>query len=461
MRIEIPSGAKFIIDQLYKNGYEAFVVGGCVRDSLMGKEPKDWDITTSASPYDVKEIFSRTVDTGIKHGTVTVLVDKVGYEVTTYRIDGEYKDSRHPEEVIFTQDLKEDLRRRDFTINAMAYNDTVGVVDEYNGMNDLKNRIIRCVGVPSERFEEDALRILRAIRFSAQLGFSIDSDTKDAMRKYAHTLDKISAERIKVEMDKTLMSNNPKKIYDAYELGITKIYLEEFDNMIGVLQENPNHMYDVGQHTLCAIEKLSNILKDDNLTKYSGELYSEKEKLALMWTILLHDIGKPSCKFFDEKGVAHFHNHELVGVDMAAKIFNRLKFDNYTADLAKKLIRWHDYRFVNKHISIRKSMNKIGVDIFEYLFLIKRADTLAQNITTIEQKLKDLDFSYNIFKDICDKSQCVSLKDLAIDGRDLIELGIKPGRKIGEYLKQLLEIVIEDPSLNDKKILIDKLKELK
>lgn len=461
MKINIPEGAKYIIDELYVNGYEAFVVGGCVRDSLMGKVPKDWDITTSASPLEVKEIFKRTIDTGIQHGTVTVLVDKVGYEVTTYRIDGEYKDSRHPEEVIFTQDLKEDLRRRDFTINAMAYNDTIGVVDEYNGIEDLNNKIIRCVGNPSERFEEDALRILRAIRFSAQLGFDIDSNTQIAMKEYAPTLENISVERIKVEIDKTLLSNNPDKIYDAYELGITKVFLSEFDDMIGVLQENPNHMYDVGKHTLCAITSLSNILQEDTLVKINGDYYSEKEKLALMWTILLHDIGKPSCKYYDQDGVAHFKKHDIVGVDMAARIFNRLKFDNYTADLAKKLIKWHDYRFTNKHVNMRRAMNKIGVDIFDYLFLIKKADTLAQSKDTIDAKLADIECSYDLFKDIYNKNQCVTLKDLAIDGRDLIDYGIKPGRDIGLYLDKLLHMVIEEPALNNKSILLDKLKELK
>ena len=225
MKISIPSGAKYIIDKLYDNGFEAFVVGGCVRDSLMGNEPKDWDITTSASPIEVKNLFKKTVDTGIKHGTVTVLIEKIGYEVTTYRVDGEYKDSRHPEEVIFTKNLKEDLRRRDFTINAMAYNDKVGVVDEYKGMEDLHNKIIRCVGVPSERFDEDALRILRAIRFSAQLGFDIENNTKAAIKEYASTLKNISAERIKVEIDKTLMSKNTIKIYDAYFLETTNVFL--------------------------------------------------------------------------------------------------------------------------------------------------------------------------------------------------------------------------------------------
>ena len=460
MKINIPKAAQHIINVLYDNGYEAFVVGGCVRDSLMGIEPKDWDITTSASPLEIKRLFNRTVDTGIKHGTVTVLIDKVGYEVTTYRIDGEYKDSRHPEDVIFTKDLTEDLKRRDFTINAMAYNDKVGIVDKFNGIEDLNNKIIKCVGVAHERFEEDALRILRAIRFSAQLDFAIETDTKKAIVDLAHTLKNISAERIKVEIDKTLMSNHPYKLLDAYKLGITKVILPEFDDMVGVKQENPNHMYDVSGHTICAIKSLSKILKDDTLVKIDGTRYTDKEKLMMMWTILLHDIGKPSCKYFDDNGIAHFKKHDIVGVDMARKVYNRLKFDRYTSDLSIKIIKWHDYRFTNKLVNMRRAISKIDLDILDYLFLIKRADTLAQNENTIDAKIKDLDESYKLFEEIYKLNQCVTLKDLAVNGSDLIKYGIKPGKEIGYYLSKLLEMVIEQPELNKKDILLVKLKDI-
>ena len=461
MNIKIPKAAQHIINVLYDNGYEAFVVGGCVRDSLMGIEPKDWDITTSASPLDIKRLFSRTVDTGIKHGTVTVLIDKVGYEVTTYRIDGEYKDSRHPEGVTFTKDLTQVLKRRDFTINAMAYNDKVGIVDKFNGIEDLNNKIIKCVGIPYDRFEEDALRILRAVRFSAQLNFTIEKDTKNAIEELAHTLKNISAERIKVEIDKILMSKHPDKIIDAYRLGITKIILPEFDDMVGIKQENPNHMYDVSEHTICAVNSLANILRDPYLVKVDGTTYTDKEKLMMMWTMLLHDIGKPSCKYFDGDGIAHFKKHDIVGVDMAKKVYNRLKFDRFTSDLSMKIIKWHDYRFTNKHVNIRRALNRIGLDIIDYLFLIKRADTLAQNKDTIDDKLMDLEESYKLFMEIYELNQCVSLKDLAINGSDLIKCGIKPGKEIGTYLSKLLEIVIEQPELNKKEILLNKLDEIK
>ena len=461
MKINIPKSARHIIDVLYSNGYEAFVVGGCVRDSLMGIEPKDWDITTSASPMEIKRLFPRTVDTGIQHGTVTVIIDKIGYEVTTYRIDGEYKDSRHPEDVIFTKDLTEDLKSRDFTINAMAYNDKVGIVDKFNGIDDLNKKLIKCVGIPQERFSEDALWILRAIRFSAQLGFAIEEDTRKAIQELAGTLVNISAERIKVEMDKILLSKQPAKIMDAYNLGVTRVFLPEFDNLVGIQQENPNHMYDVGEHTLQAIISLSKMLQDDDLVKIDGLAYNDKEKLMMMWTMLLHDIGKPSCKYYDDVGIAHFKKHDIVGVDMASKVYNRLKFDRYTSDTSKKIIKWHDYRFTNTPTSMRRAMNRIGTDIFDYLFLIKKADTLAQNIDTVEEKMKDLDESYNLFRKIYQSNQCVSLKELAVSGSDLIANGFKPGKELGDILKMLLEIVIEQPDLNRREILLDKLKELK
>lgn len=452
--ITIPDDARQIIDVLYDAGYEAFVVGGCVRDSLLGKEPKDWDITTSAAPEVVKSLFKKTIDTGIQHGTVTVRLNKESYEVTTYRVDGEYKDSRRPESVEFTSNLEEDLLRRDFTINAMAYNDRVGVVDKFNGIEDLENHVIRCVGNPTERFSEDALRILRAIRFSAQLDFEIENETKLAIKDLAPTLANISAERIKTEFDKTLMSNHPEKIMDAYQLGITKVVLPEFDNLVGVKQETHHHMYDVDMHTIVALKYMSELLR-------YVTFFSDKDKLMLMWTMLLHDIAKPMCKYYTEQDgekIAHFKKHDIEGVEVARKVFNRLKFDNYTSDMARSLIKWHDYRFMNKERNMRRAMNKIGKELYDYLFLVKVADTLAQSLETIPMKLADLEKSYDLYRDIVSKKQCVSLKELAVTGRDLIELGIKPGRTLGEYLNALLDMVIENPELNNKEILLEKVK---
>ena len=242
MNMWIPENVEWIIRELMAHGFEAYAVGGCVRDSVLGREPEDWDITTSAKPEQVKQIFHRTVDTGIEHGTVTVLIDKEAYEVTTYRVDGEYEDHRHPKEVTFTASLEEDLKRRDFTINAMAYNPQTGLVDIFEGIDDLNKKIIRCVGNPRERFDEDALRILRAIRFSAQLGFEIDNMTKEAMTEKAETLRDVSAERIRIELVKLLVSKHPEKIREAQRLGLTKVVLPEYDTIVGVEQHTPNHI---------------------------------------------------------------------------------------------------------------------------------------------------------------------------------------------------------------------------
>ena len=287
MKIELPKKVLFIINNLQLAGYDAFAVGGCVRDSILARKPQDWDITTSAKPEAIKEIFRRTVDTGIEHGTVTVMIGKDSYEVTTYRIDGAYEDSRHPKEVRFTNCLEEDLRRRDFTINAMAYNDDVRLVDVFGGMQDLNHHLIRCVGDSRERFSEDALRILRAVRFSAQLDFPIEPDTAKAVKELAPNLKNISAERIQTELVKLLTSPHPERIQDACELGITKVVLPEWDAMVGVKQNTIHHKYDVAEHTL---HTLKHVKRD----KY------------LRLTMLFHDMGKPAMKTTDEKGNDHF-----------------------------------------------------------------------------------------------------------------------------------------------------------
>ena len=256
IKIELPLKVNKIITTLQQNGYEAYAVGGCVRDSILGREPEDWDITTSAMPEETKALFQKTFDTGIEHGTVTVLLEKEGFEVTTYRIDGKYEDNRHPREVTFTRSLKEDLLRRDFTINAMAYNEKDGLVDIFGGIDDLQKGMIRCVGNARERFSEDALRILRGIRFAAQLGFSIEEETRQGMKELAPTLQNISAERVQVELIKMIVSTRPELLRDAYELGITKQFLPEFDRLMMTEQETPHHMYNVGEHTLQAMRNI-------------------------------------------------------------------------------------------------------------------------------------------------------------------------------------------------------------
>lgn len=435
MKIQLPEKVNTIIQTLQEHGYEAYAVGGCVRDSLLGREPGDWDITTSASPDETKKLFARTVDTGIEHGTVTVLLGKEGFEVTTYRIDGKYEDSRHPTEVIFTRNLREDLLRRDFTINAMAYNDTEGIVDIFGGMDDLKRKIIRCVGNARERFGEDALRIMRGVRFAAQLGFSLEKETKGAMTELAPTLEKISAERIQTELVKLLVSDSPELIREAYHLGITAVILPEFDEMMRTGQETKYHRYDVGEHTVQAV---CNVPPDK----------------VLRLTMLLHDVAKPEMKTVDADGTAHFKGHDIRGEQKAKEILRRLKFDNGTIHKVTKLVRWHDYRMPAEKKNVRKAMSKISVELFPMYLLVKRADILAHSMYRREEELENLSGLQKCYEEIVADHECVSLKQLAVTGTDLIGIGMKPGKQIGEVLNELLRIVLEYPEFNNKEHLL-------
>ena len=434
MKIELPKKVLFIINNLQLHGYEAFAVGGCVRDSILARRPQDWDITTSAKPEEIKKLFRRTIDTGIEHGTVTVLFGKDSFEVTTYRIDGAYEDSRHPKEVQFTNRLEEDLRRRDFTINAMAYNDQVRLVDVFGGMQDLNHHLIRCVGDPEERFSEDALRILRAVRFSAQLNFPIESATADAIRKLAPNLQNISAERIQAELVKLLVSPHPERIRDAYELGLTKVILPEWDAMEGVAQNTPHHKYDVAEHTLRA---LKNVKRDK----------------ILRLTMLFQDMGKPMMKTTDENGRDHFRGHALVSEELARSIMHRLKFDNETIRTVTKLVCYHDYRVEATPKNVRRAMNRIGVELFPYYLAVRLADVKAQSPYQKREKIENIVEMRRLYQEIIKKQECVTLRQLAVGGRELMDLGMKPGRELGSMLSELLEYVLDDPARNDKEIL--------
>lgn len=435
MHILLPEKVKYIIQILKQNGHEAYAVGGCVRDSVLGRIPDDWDITTSATPLETKALFSRTFDTGIEHGTITVLIDKDAFEVTTYRVDGKYEDSRHPKEVTFTRSLREDLLRRDFTINAMAYNDEEGLVDIFGGLEDLKNQTIRCVGNAEERFSEDALRILRAVRFAAQLGFIIEEETQQGIRELAPNLRNISAERIQVELIKMLISPNPGMIRMAYELGITKVILPEFDEMMCTEQETKHHRYSVGEHTIKAMEAI----RDDKV---------------LRLTMLLHDIAKPIMKTKDETGTAHFKKHDIKGAELTKEILKRLKFDNDTLGKVVKLVQYHDYRMPAEPRNVRRAMNKIGEELFPLYLEVRMADTLAQSLYKREEKVQNIQEIDLCYKDILEKKECVSLKTLAVTGSDLIANGMQPGKEIGIVLEKLLERVIEEPTYNTKEKLL-------
>ncbi|MDR1801787.1 MAG: CCA tRNA nucleotidyltransferase [Lachnospiraceae bacterium] len=435
MIIAIPDKVNHIIGTLTRYGFEAYAVGGCVRDAILGRTPNDWDITTNALPEEVKNLFRRTVDTGIKHGTVSIMIDKERFEVTTYRTDGEYEDFRHPSEVTFTKSLKEDMLRRDFTINAMAYNEKDGLVDFFEGQRDLKKGIIRAVGVPGERFSEDALRILRALRFSAQLGFLIDEETKAAMKDLAPLLVNISAERIQEELIKILLSDRPDILREAYEIGITKEFLPEFDKLMTTTQETPHHMYTVGEHTLHVLKGVP------------------KEKV-LRLAALFHDIGKPRLKTIDENGIAHFKKHALEGERITHEILRRLKFDNDTLYRVCKLVLYHDDRIEPKPAVVRRAVSRIGAELFPDLLILQRADTLAQSEYKREEKLNRITEVERIFIDIQRKSECVSIKELAINGKDLLDMGIPQGKQIGAILSELLELVLADPALNTREKLI-------
>ena len=421
-------------------GFEAFAVGGCVRDSLLDRTPDDWDITTSALPHEVKALFRRTIDTGIEHGTVTVMMEKEGYEVTTYRLDGEYEDSRHPKEVSFTSNLSEDLKRRDFTINAMAYNDRTGIVDLFGGMEDLKAGLIRAVGNPHERFSEDALRMMRAVRFSAQLGYEIERETKEAIGELAATIQNISAERIQVELVKLVTSPHPDRMRDLYQTHLTKYILPEFDRIMKTPQNHPHHCYSVGEHTIHAMEQIN----PDKILRLAA---------------LLHDIGKPLVRSVDEAGIDHFHGHAERSKELAHDILRRLKFDNDTIRTVSSLVLYHDRRIEPRKKTVRRAVNLIGEDLFPLLLAVQRADILAQSDYMRKEKLENLSAAEELYQEIAANHECVSLKTLAVTGSDLIALGMKPGKQIGETLHQLLELVLEDETLNTKETLLAQAKQ--
>lgn len=442
MQIEMPIGVQAIIKILYDNGFEAYAVGGCVRDVVLGNKPHDWDITTSATPSEMKKLFHKTIDTGLQHGTITILQSDGAYETTTYRVDGDYEDHRRPTSVNFTRSLLEDLKRRDFTINAMAYNEQEGLVDPFNGTKDLASKVIRCVGNANDRFCEDALRMMRAIRFSAKLGFDIDKTTYKAIKKNAHLIENISAERIQEELNKTLLSMHPDYVRYLVDVGIMERIIPEFMPIVGLSQHNPHHIYNVDEHT------------------YEGLKAIEPTKI-LRWTMFLHDLGKGATGTIDEKGIGHFYNHAMISCDYAKNIMDRLKFDNASKNAILKLVKYHDYRFEPKGKSVRKAMNKIGQEFFEDYLKVRRADAKAQNPEFLEVKLEALAKVEKKYREVLSKEECFTIKSLAINGKDLIALDIKEGKVIGDILEKLLEMVLDNPEMNEKEKLIQKALQLK
>lgn len=441
MNIQLLKEVKTILDILYMNGYEGYIVGGCVRDSIMGRIPNDWDICTSAKPEIVLDIFKefKVIPTGLKHGTVTIVINKKAFEVTTYRIDKEYLDGRRPSEVEFTNNLKEDLKRRDFTINAMAYNEKKGLIDYYNGILDIKNKIIKCVGNPTKRFNEDYLRMLRAVRFSAQLGYKIDVGTFESIRCLAKNIIDISKERIRDEINKILLSEKPSEGFMLLEsTGLLEHIIPELQKCVKFEQRNPHHNKDVFYHTMSVLD-------------------NTERDLILRLSALLHDIAKPKCFSIDENNIGHFYRHHMEGMELSDKILKRLRYDNKTVEVVKRLIKEHmlKYEVVNQRV-IKRLVNRVGKDNVDRLFKLQIAD--------IKGSKPPYDFSnINKAKIMSDKilyeKQPLSVKDLDINGHDLMEIGVSEGKEIGIILNKLLNIILDNPDLNKKDILITKAKE--
>ena len=472
LKMILPKNVSYIISKLEQAGYEAYAVGGCVRDTLLGRKPQDWDITTSAKPLQIKQLFKKTIDTGIQHGTVTVMIDHVGYEVTTYRIDGEYEDNRHPKKVEFTDNLKLDLERRDFTINAMAYNDKRGLVDEFEGIKDLKDGIIRCVGDAGQRFDEDALRMLRAVRFAGQLGFEIEDETRNAIVKRADRLENISAERIRVELTKLLVAKEAGRLRDAYGTGMTRYFLPELDKAMVTEQKNPHHVYTVGEHSIHGIEIMNcffEVTSDRKMydkvpekvmitAKKIAKKMNKKQHTILCMAMLLHDIAKPVVMTIDDDGIGHFYGHPQESEKMAKKIMRRLTFDNESISKVCRLVKFHDYRIEDSDRAFRRAVSKIGADIMDMLFLVEYADVLSQSDKMLEEKLSKINSGVERFEYITQNAQPLSIKELALTGSDLIAAGVKPGPNMGEILKKMLDKVLDEPEANTKENLLEYLK---
>lgn len=442
MNFNIPNDVKFIIEKLEENNFEGYLVGGCIRDMLLNKPPKDFDITTSAKPEDISSIFDKTIPTGIKHGTITVLINKIPYEVTTFRTDGEYKDNRRPTEVIFVDDIIDDLSRRDFTINAFAYNDKNRLVDYFNGKEDLKNKLIRAVGDPNKRFCEDALRMMRAVRFSSQLDFSIEENTLDAIQVNCHLIKNISSERIRDELVKILLSENPRKGFTTlYETGLLSFILPELNKCFGLKQYTPYHFEDVFNHSLSVLE---NTLHSDDL--------------IIRLSALFHDIGKPLCFSIDEYGVGHFYNHQIESENLSKAILSRLRFDNLTINTVSNLIREHmSVMDTPSDSATKRLINRVGIDNIFKLYTLQRAD--INSLKNPENVIWKIDLIEDKTNTILNQKQPLSIKDLVITGKDLITiLNIKQGKHIGTILSFLLEKVLEDPNLNEKVTLLNLVK---
>ncbi len=438
--ISVPKYIVKAIEQLEAAGYEAYCVGGCVRDSLLGKEPDDWDVCTSATPDEMKEVFAgfRLIETGIKHGTLTVIVDREPIEITTYRTDGKYASHRRPVSVSFIRDLEGDISRRDLTINAMCCDKNGAVTDMFGGTQDIADKLVRCVGDPNERFEEDALRIMRALRFASVLGFTIDPPTAEAIHNKRHLLEYVSVERIFSELKKLLCGKRVEAVLTEFTDVFVQI-IPEIEPCIGFDQHNIHHCYDVWTHIVKSVA-------------------SVRPDVRLRLAMLFHDIGKPDTARFDPDGTGHFKGHPIKSAEMLTEILDRLHSDNATVGYVRDLVVEHDNRIPVKRKNVKRFMAKHDFDFFMDYLEVRRADTMAQSDHMKTEKLEELEQLALIGVEVNNENCCLKLTDLAVDGKDMISLGLS-GRQISGMLQRLLDLVVDDKLENDRAVLLEYAKE--
>lgn len=433
---KLPAGAEFVLRRLHDAGYQAYVVGGCVRDTLLGKAPKDWDVCTNALPHEMQRVFAdcHVIETGLQHGTLTVMHNHEPFEVTTFRVDGEYTDHRHPDEVIFVADVRDDLSRRDFTVNAMAWSAETGVVDAFGGQEDLAAGVIRCVGEPEKRFGEDALRIMRALRFASTYGFAIDPATDAAIHALKHTLRDVAAERIRVELAKLLCGDGAGDILRAYRDVIFTLF-PALAAMDGFDQRTRHHLWDVWEHTVRAVEMVP---------------ASETLRLAM----LLHDCGKIAAFSVDDQGEGHAYGHEEQSVRIAERVLAELRMDNATRDRVLLLIGSHGWPVTPERRLLKRRLNQLGEEALRQLIEVKRADALATGTKDPAAVESHRSATLSALDALLSEKPCVTLREMAVNGRDVMALGAK-GRAVGETLQWLLEQVLDDALQNERDVLLE------
>lgn len=433
MVLKIPEQVRAVLERLESGGFSAFCVGGCIRDGLLGRSAEDWDVTTSALPEEGMAIFGeRAFPTGLKHGTVTVRMDGMAVEVTTFRTDGPYFDGRHPSSVSFTRSLEEDLARRDFTVNAMAMDLSGNLTDPFHGQSDLADRILRCVGNPDRRFGEDALRILRCLRFAAVLGFTPEQETEESLRCSRSLLHLIAAERIREELTRLLCAPGAAEVLRAFPEVIGEV-IPELTPMMGFDQRNCHHCYDVWEHTLWALQ--------------AGD-----PAPLIRWALLLHDIGKPETFTVDSGGNGHFYGHPIVSRRLAETVLRRLRFDNAGREAILTLVEWHDRNIPRTDRGVRRALCRLGEERLRQLLAVKRADNLGQ-APEYRNRQDEIDCLEQILDRLLTEQTCFSLRQLAVNGMDMVALGLK-GPEIGQALEELLDLVVDEQLPNEKKMLL-------